>query len=675
MKKTDEHGNLILIPLTSQIESDQGWREVEGPEWMPCPASSGPVVAVDYETYYSDKYSLATMSPWDYVHHDAFDAYLVALVRWDGFQWSQWVGQPKDAPFADVSSGYAWISHNASFDQLVHRRCVELNELQPHSEPDQWHCTADLSIWLQAGRSLKQAGANLLGVEVDKTVRDQMKTGEASNDAIREYAADDSWYSMGIWVKYGDKWPAREITMSRVQREANWAGVHVDYPSAEYAIKHLEAKKHEIRMAIPWGNRGAVASLPNFASECARNGIEAPLSLDADSASCRAWSAKHEKRLGWLGLVKRYTRANQMQGSLRLLINRRREDDTVPFELVYCKATHTKRWQHAGGLRIQNLDKFPSEGINLRHMFTPRPGYTFVIADLSQIEPRVLAWIAGDHQFLAYCAEGQSPYEAHARATMGYLSKEPLKHNDPSLYALAKARLLALGYGAGPPKFMEMAWAMCRLRLSEDDQTIILPDGDTMTTGEYNKAVTSGSDQGRELLSLSNQGKLVTLPSAKSAVYEFRRSSPLIADRQSGLWAKMEQLVRSNVGGHCKIDLKSGSHLRYFDIEATDREIKATVVKGSRNPIDCKKLYGGKIVENIVQATAREVFCDCLYRTTKIPDVKLVFSVHDEGIWEVPTKHADQRLQDIMHEMNTAPCWAEGLPVASEGELSSHYKK
>jgi len=674
MSKTDEFGNLLLIPLNAQITSDTDWQEVEEPPWMPRPEELGPCVAVDYETYYSDRYSLARMSPWEYVNHQAFDAYLVALVRWDGYRWSQWVGRPKDAPFADCLQ-FTWLSHNASFDQLVHTRCQQLGEVPQHKMPQEWHCTADLSIWLQAGRSLKQASLNLLGVEVDKSVRDQMKTGSASNEEMRSYAAGDSWYCAGIWAGYGHKWPGRERVMSRTQRESNWRGVHVDFEGVQHGISHLEAKKHEIRMALPWGNRGAVASLPNFASECARNGIEAPLSLDADSASCRAWSAKHEDKLGWLSLVKRFTRANQMQGSLQLLVNRKREDDTVPFELVYCKATHTKRWQHAGGLRIQNLDKFPCEGIHLRHMFTPRPGHVFVIADLSQIEPRVLAWLAGDTKFLQYCAAGQSPYEAHARATMGYTDPAPLKQHDASLYALAKARLLALGYGAGPPKFMEMAWAMCRLRLSEEDQTIITPDGKTMAGKELNSTILSGSDEGRKLLTLKNENKLVVLPSAKAAVYDFRRSSPLVAGRNSGLWSKMEQMVRSHVGGHCKIDLKSGSHLRYFDVEATEHEIRATVVKGSRNPIDRKKLYGGKIVENLVQATAREVFCDCLYRTTQIPDVKLVFSVHDEGVWEVPELVALQRLDEIMAEMNTAPEWALGLPVAAEGEISEHYKK
>ena len=81
----------------------------------------------------------------------------------------------------------------------------------------------------------------------------------------------------------------------------------------------------------------------------------------------------------------------------------------------------------------------------------PRPGKEFIICDLSQIEPRVLAWLCGDTVLLDQLANGVPLYEAHARATMGWTGGN-LKKENAELYSLAKARVLGLGYGCGAAK-------------------------------------------------------------------------------------------------------------------------------------------------------------------------------------------------------------------------------
>jgi DNA polymerase len=75
---------------------------------------------------------------------------------------------------------------------------------------------------------------------------------------------------------------------------------------------------------------------------------------------------------------------------------------------------HTMRWTGGGGLNLQNLHKEAWQGIYLRSLLVPEPGKKFVICDLSQIEPRILAWMVGDEALLDLLRQGFGVYEAMA---------------------------------------------------------------------------------------------------------------------------------------------------------------------------------------------------------------------------------------------------------------------
>jgi DNA polymerase len=531
---------------------------------------------------------------------------------------------------------------------------------------------------------LQLAVENLFKVKISKEVRDKMKTQSASSEEMRDYAADDSFWCAKIWTHYGHKWPQQEREISSMVRHHGYRGIAIPVEKIKENIAKLEGVKNEIRSQLPWGHKGVVSSLKLFSMACAFKGISAPLSLSQDSDSARHWESQYGEKYPWIQLIRKFTKANQVQSSLQLMLHRCREDGTVPFSLGYCKATHTKRFQHQEGLRIQNLDRDPVEGIHLRHMLVPRPGHVFIIADLSQIEPRVLALRAGDQPFLEACRKGQSPYEVHARTTMGYTDPRPLKEADPQTYALAKARLLALGYQTGPEQFVEMAYTMARLEIQLDEPTVLV-DGLNLPMSEFQRII---RDQGhpnfKQWISSYRDGTLPILPSAKNAVYDFRES----ATYTTKLWKRRMNEVCACEGSHYTLPLENGSSLRYFDVEVkrsqktsrsgrtyTSREVKAWVIRNSRNPKDQKYLYEGKIVENEVQWIAREVFVYLFHKVCQIPDVNGVFSVHDEGIWEVPEHLAETRLDDILRTLHQAPPWAPDLPVAAEGEISLHYKK
>ena len=146
----------------------------------------------------------------------------------------------------------------------------------------------------------------------------------------------------------------------------------------------------------------------------------------------------------------------------------------MAYELKYFGAS-TGRWSGGGGLNLQNLNRKTAEGVDLRQAIVAPPGHVLAVADYSQIENRVLLYLAGDVAALDLFRANPDAdaYEIHARRTMGYAEAEPLKawcdRTGSNLRQLAKARALGLGFGCGWRKFIDVARVMAGLELGEDE--------------------------------------------------------------------------------------------------------------------------------------------------------------------------------------------------------------
>ena len=127
-----------------------------------------PSVAIDFESYYDKDISVTTMGAWHYAR--ATDIYMVAMYFDDG---TCFVGEPVDAPWPRCIHR-DWIMHNAAFDLTLLQGLIE-NGTVPPVEPRFVFDTADLAAYLSYPRSLKEAAHHLLGMEMSKTTRNNMK--------------------------------------------------------------------------------------------------------------------------------------------------------------------------------------------------------------------------------------------------------------------------------------------------------------------------------------------------------------------------------------------------------------------------------------------------------------------------------------------------------------------
>ncbi|MBP7831072.1 MAG: hypothetical protein KA248_14270 [Kiritimatiellae bacterium] len=580
--------------------------------------------AVDAETFYDRDYSVETMGVWHYCADPRFEAYLVSFVGDDG---TRYVGPPAEAPWALID-GARWVSHHANFDSLVFLRLMRDGKIDSGG-PASWHCTADLAAFLGCARNLKDASAALLGQQVSKEVRAFMKGKHWADvehsgpvaQKVKEYALNDAWLCLELWTHFSPQWPAAEQQLSFLTGMWGFHGVTVDREQLQRDIKTLSLVRWEAEQKIPWAADDKPLS-PNALREyCRREGIEAPASMAMDSDECAEWEDRYGADHPVVAAMRDWRRSNMFLAKYEAIRDRIRPNGTMPYALKYFGAGITGRWSGDARVNMQNLPRDPIYDCDLRRCFVAAPGHKLAIVDFAQIEPRVLAWLSGDQEFLERVRAGQSPYEAHARATMGWTGG-PLKQEDKQLYALAKCRVLALGYGTGWQKFQKVAklWA-----------------GIEMTEAE-----------------------------SKQAVADFRESNPRIVR----LWDQMSSLIMKSRGEDMEVVLPSGRKLRYWDLKHERGTWWARFLRGTAH----KRVYGALLVENLVQAVSRDIFAAALLRL-HAAGVEVLWHVHDEVICHVPAAGADEALAEIIQLMTVPVEWMPGLPIAAEGTLSDHYRK
>ena len=585
------------------------------------------MIAVDFETYYSRTHSVSDMGPWNYAHHLDTDIYMVSVVG----EGHSFVGDPSKFDWSQLNNKNL-VSHNAAFDSVVARAGQARKEF-PTFAPRSWSCSADLAAYHGLPRSLADSTKQQFDIELPKVMRN-WASGKRWSDIVEkgrgqqmlDYALADSEHCLNLWNALAPSWPGHERQLSAHTRQLIHRGVTTDKEQVNASIVHLQQLKDDAENKIPWKGDGAILSLPVVKDYCNILGIEMPKSMAKDSEECAAWEDKYGDKFEWIAALRTYRRTNALLKKFTSLRDRTRTDGTCPIYLKYWGG-HTGRWSGDAGINFQNLPQGEMFGTNMRHCLVPRPGHRFVIADLSQIEPRVLAWLVNDAELLEQLRDGMPLYEAHARATMHW-SGGKLKTEDPDKYRLAKARVLGLGFGCGVHKFVNVARIMAGLEISPE--------------------------QSRQI------------------VYEWRDQNPKV----TAFWRTLDHGLKSakNFKQDChQFSLPSGRTVKWWKPRPAPEDTNDIIVdqwKGSK----WNHTWGGKMTENIVQALARDVFADCWLRAERA-GLRVVWSVHDELICEVPEDQAEEGLASLLEIMSTPPEWVPDLPLAAEGSIEERYTK
>jgi len=339
---------------------------------------------------------------------------------------------------------------------------------------------------------------------------------------------------------------------------------------------------------------------------------------------------------------------------------------TLPVPLNYYGA-HTGRWaaSKGSGLNLQNLKR----GSFLRKSIYAPDGYTLVVCDLSQIEPRVLAWLADYDDLLNIFSSGKDAYAQFGAQMFGIPGMT--KESHPDLRQSAKSALLGCGYGLGWASFAaQLLTGFLGAPPTRYDKAFAKQLG---VTKEYYHKFISYEPYIKRLEDIPHtctSGELVIHSVAAKMIIDKYRDA---AQPVKSYWELCDALIKSSLMGgreythKCltftkeKIILPSGLALRYPKLTGKpDEQGRIQWVYGE----DEKKLYGGKLTENIVQAVARCVMTDGMLRIQK--RYQCVLTVHDEVVALVPESEAEEAKDWVLAQMTMEPKYMPGIPLAAD---------
>jgi DNA polymerase len=624
------------------------------------------IVTFDAETYYDREYSLSKITTEDYVRSPQFELIGFAIKTNDGP--TQWVPKPDCEAFL---KSFDWsdamvVCQNTAFDGAI------LNWLYG-VEPMVWADTLGMSRALyphDKAHSLKaQAERMGVGVKGDEVLNAIGKRYADFYDAelarYAMYCINDVELTYDIFMKYmAMGFPKQELKLIDLTLrmfiepvlELNPALLRDHLEEVKdlkqtllYSVRAMLSTDSdlEVRQGM-WeldndGLKTLLMSNDKFATVLQSLGVSPPTKISPATGKV-AWAfAKTDEAFKAL--------EDHEDARVQALVAARLGNKTTleetrterfigmahrgkfPVPLRYYGA-HSGRWSGQDSVNLQNL---PSRGANagkIKKAIMAPDGYVVIDCDSAQIEARVLAWLAGQDDLVQAFKDKQDVYKLMATKIYGIAIDDVNK----TQRQVGKTVVLGAGYGVGHVKL----------------QTF-----------------------------LKNQaGVEVTLEEAKRIIDTYRSTSFKIAD----LWRNSGDALKAMLTGQSmQIDavglvkaipgkgltLPNGLHIQYPGLRerANEESGKFELVYYSKGlPV---RIYGGKVVENICQAVARQVVAEQMLRVSK--RYKVVLTVHDAVAIIAKKDEADEAQAYLEECMSWNPKWAVGLPLACESGVGASY--
>jgi DNA polymerase len=310
----------------------------------------------------------------------------------------------------------------------------------------------------------------------------------------------------------------------------------------------------------------------------------------------------------------------------------------LPIPLNF-SAAHTHRLGGAWKLNMQNLPRnTPKRQSPLRRALTAPDGYQVVAGDASQIEARIVAWICGQAELLDQFAQGIDVYSAFASTVF----EKPVTKADVPERFVGKTGILGLGFGVGWEKFQRTVKLDSKKYTGE---AILLTD--EQAVGVVNTyRVAKYPEIPAAWKKLNNEG----IPALASG--DYFTFGPTVFEKGAIL-------------------LPNRLRLKYHDLQYVGSGHWAYTYAGKP-----KNIYGGALLENIVQALARIITMDAgvrIQRRLAELGIWLNLQAHDELVYVVPEEYVPAVKLILLDEMSKRPTWAPDLPLKAEVNSGTTY--
>lgn len=644
-------------------------------------------LAIDIETYSSN--DLIKGGVYKYVEANDFEVLLFAYSIDGGpVQICDFANKevlPREIEYALGDPSILKTAFNAQFERVCISRYFGLN-----LAADSWECTMIKSAMLGYPFSLEKV-AQAMGLDAQKdsagkqlirhfslpckpTKTNGNRTRNLPEHApdkwqqFKDYCVQDVVVEQEIRSKIG--WfaiPETEKKLWVLDQKINDSGVLLDRSFASNAInmhqKYVDEITREAVQLTNLSNPNSAAQLKAWLSEAletevaslTKKAVPALIDLANDEYVTRVLEIRQEMSKT---SVKKYN----------AMLNCVCSDGRARGLLQFYGANRTGRW--AGRLiQVQNLAQNHLPDLDLarsivakndldllellygnvpdtlsqliRTAFVAGKGKRFIVADLSAIEARVIAWLAGERWRLEVFNTHGKIYEASA----SQMFKVPIENikKGSDLRQKGKVAELALGYQGGPNALIQMG--ALEMGIPEDELPKLVKmwrNSNKKIVGYWdivnNAAIDAVDGENNSIkhgikFSFTKGALVITLPSGRSLFYQ------------------KAKLVDGKFGGKAIV---------YEGMNQTTKKWEK---------IDT---YGGKLVENIVQAVARDVLADIMLRVDAL-GYNIVMSVHDEIVLACP--YGFGSCEQINNVMGSPIPWAKGLPLKADSYETEFYKK
>jgi DNA polymerase len=626
------------------------------------------IITGDYETAYDSEYSLTKMSETDYILSPLFQPIMLALKVSDGPVVTHVGDQDIRAAVTAIDwSQVAFLSHNARFDASIlawRYGCYPKLYLDTFS-------MARAMTHAQTGSSSLKAVADYLGLppKGDYVVN-------AKGKRLESFLADPQ--ELNLYMSYCEHdtrlcyeifnlfrlhgFPTSELQVIDIMLRMF---IQPQAKLNEFALaEHLhmvQQEKARLIANVQVEHPKQLSSNPQFAELLEQLGVEVPRKISLTTGR-ETWALAKNDR-GFRELLNDPDQPTEVQALLAArvgvkstieetraitLLNLARQDWGVlgpaggsawmPVPYRYYGA-HTGRPSGDGGYNFTNLKR----GSPLRAAITAPEGMRIVHRDSSQIEARLVAWLAGCVSLVQAFAEGRDVYSEFASR---FYDMPVTKKDVPRRFA-GKTAILSLGYGCGAKKFRNALYIgaggmSLDLTLAEAEELVSFYRLDSYPEipllwrrgeGAINRMI-------RRLGSMD----------ARVLPHEFLPALPVVVEGDgyfmlpNGLYIQYPKLRR-------EYDATTGGY--------------ETVYASSK--VDAMKIYGAKLVENVTQGLARIVITDVMLRVFNQTGYHPALTTYDSIDYVVPGSEVESFDRILEREFAICPEWAPGLPLASEG--------
>ena len=602
------------------------------------------IITLDFETYYSQTFSLTKVTTEEYIRSPEFEVIGVAAQVDDGVP--VWFSGTKEQiqgflDGLDLQNNMV-VAHNSAFDVAI--LSWQFN-IKPKAIVDTLSMARAIHGTEVGGSLAKLAeyyGAGVKGTEVIQAIGKRRIDFDAQSlSSYGQYCVNDVALTYDIFNKMSVGFPAVEFRLIDLTiRMFTEPSLMLDKQVLEDHLDDVKTKKEKLLATISL-DRKELMSNDKFAQHLENLGVVPPRKISATTGK-ETWAfaktdeefkdlLNHDNEIVQALVAARLGTKSTLEETRTERFIGVAERGALPIPLRYY-AAHTGRWGGDDKVNLQNLPR----GSKLKNAIIAPEGYIMIDADSSQIEARTLAWLAEQNDLVDAFDRGEDVYKIMASSIYG---KSVNDINKDERF-MGKTTILGAGYGMGSVKFQAQL-KTSNVDLSAEETKRIIDV--YRNTYEWIPLLWRQAGVALEAI-LNNQ----TAPLGRTGV--------LVVEGRKGIRLPNNMYIK-----YPNLRKRTGENGKDEYVYDTKKG-KATVPN---------RIYGGKVVENVCQALARIAIGEQMLQVAK--KYKVVMTVHDAIACIVPEAEVTTAVEYVEMCMRMRPKWGMELPLNCESGFGKSY--